>query len=157
MVAACGGAHTSLAGIVHQDNLLQERVRRAVDDRVDSSQQRAPRLVVEHNDYAGAGQVIWIQLVLTPSERKRERKSPVRTNLTHTHTKSEVVCDPPKLSIRVKLEQRRREERQQWCSNMIIQQLRDCERGLTESCKSARTERKDNSSSRRRYRFIFLA
>lgn len=66
--------YTSLAGIVHQDNLLQKRVWRAVDDRVDGSQQRAPRLVVEHNDYAGAGKVIWIQLVLTPSERNQKRK-----------------------------------------------------------------------------------
>lgn len=59
---------------------------RTVDDRVDSSQERAPRLVVEHNDYAGAGKVIWIQLVLTPSARKRERKSRVRTHFRIIHS-----------------------------------------------------------------------
>lgn len=94
-----GEPHTSLAGIVHQDNLLQECVWRAVDDRVDSSQQRAPRLVVEHNDYTGAGKVIWIQLILTPSERKQERKSRVRTRfrIIDTFMIGEVVCEPPKL------------------------------------------------------------
>lgn len=89
MGRARGCVHTSLAGIVHQDNLLQECVWRAVDDRVDRSQQRAPGLVVEHDDHAGAGKVIWIQLVLTPSEReKQERKSRVgsRFTVTHTHT-----------------------------------------------------------------------
>lgn len=65
---------TSLAGVVHQDNLLQERVRGAVDDRVDGPQQRAPRLVVEHDDHAGAGKVVWIQLVLAPSERNQRGK-----------------------------------------------------------------------------------
>lgn len=69
----CGRVCTSLAGVVHQDNLLQKRVWRAVDDRVDGSQQRAPRLVVEDDDDAGAGKVIWIQLVLAPSERNQRR------------------------------------------------------------------------------------
>lgn len=52
---------------------------------MDSSQQRAPRLIVEHNDYTGAGKVIRIQLVLTPSERKQERKSHVRTQFRIRH------------------------------------------------------------------------
>lgn len=153
---------TSLAGIIHQDNLLQECVWRAVDDRVDSSQQRAPCFVVEHNDHTGAGKVIWIQLVLTPSERKTGEKNHVlglilQSN-THTIMMGAVVCEPPKLSIRVKLEQRRWEERQRSCSDIIIQPLRDCERRLTESCsrgKSARTERNNNASSRRCYHIIF--
>lgn len=103
MATGPGRVRTSLAGIVHQDYLLQECVRRAVDDRVDRSQQRAPGLVVEHDDHAGAGKVIWIQLVLAPSEReKRERKlvlGVVLQSHTHTHTfmMGAVMCEPPKL------------------------------------------------------------
>lgn len=89
MATGPGRGRTSLAGIVHQDNLLQECVRRAVDDRVDRSQQRAPGLVVEHDDHAGAGKVIWIQLVLTPSEREKtgEKNQALGVVLqSHTHT-----------------------------------------------------------------------
>lgn len=54
---------------------------------------------MEHNDHTGAGKVIWIQLVLTPSERKEERNSRVGTRVTGTFMMGEVVCEPPKLEM----------------------------------------------------------
>lgn len=60
---------TSLTGIVHQNNLLQQRVGGAVDDGVDGSQQRAPRLVVEYNHHAGTREIIRVELVLAPTRR----------------------------------------------------------------------------------------
>lgn len=136
MATARGCVHTSLAGIVHQDNLLQECVWRAVDDRVDRSQQRAPGLVVEHDDHAGAGKVIWIQLVLAPSEREKNGREDhvlgvVLQSHTHTFMMGAVVCEPPKLEI--KPEQRRREERQPSCSDRAadgeLQPRQICQRG----------------------------
>lgn len=54
--AAC--VYTSLTGIVHQDNLLQQCVWRAVDDGVDGSQQCGPGLIVKYNHHAGARKII---------------------------------------------------------------------------------------------------
>ena len=56
----CVCVYTSLTGIVHQYNLLQQCVWRAVDDGVDRSQQCAPRLIVKYNHHAGTRKVIWV-------------------------------------------------------------------------------------------------
>lgn len=51
---------TSLAGIIHQNNLLQQCVWRAVNHGVDGSQQRGPRLVVKYDHNAGARKIIGV-------------------------------------------------------------------------------------------------
>lgn len=47
---------TVLAGVVHQDDLLQEDGRGGVQDAVHGPQQCAPGLVVKHDDHAGGWQ-----------------------------------------------------------------------------------------------------
>ena len=42
---------THVGGVVDEDDLVEERRGRAVDDRVHSAQQSAPRLVVEHDHH----------------------------------------------------------------------------------------------------------
>lgn len=56
---------TSLAGVVDQHDLHKQVSGRAVDDTVDGPQQRAPSLVVKHNDNAGVGKVVWVDFSLT--------------------------------------------------------------------------------------------
>ena len=48
-----GRGLTALAGVVHQDDFVQQVARRSVDDAVHRAQQRRPRLVVEDDDDAG--------------------------------------------------------------------------------------------------------
>lgn len=48
--------HTSLTGVVHQDDLLEQDGRGRVQDAVDGPQEGGPGLVVEDNDDAGGGQ-----------------------------------------------------------------------------------------------------
>lgn len=47
---------TITAGVVHQDDLLEEDGRRGVQDTVHRPQQSAPGLIVEHDDHAGGRQ-----------------------------------------------------------------------------------------------------
>lgn len=47
---------TIAAGVVHQDDLLEEDGRRGVQDTVHRPQQSAPGLIVEHDDHAGGRQ-----------------------------------------------------------------------------------------------------
>lgn len=47
---------TVLAGVVHQDDLLQEDGRGGVEDAVHGPQQRAPGFIVKHDDHAGGWQ-----------------------------------------------------------------------------------------------------
>lgn len=47
---------TILAGVVHQDDLLQEDGRGGVQDAVHGPQQCAPGFVVKHDDHAGGWQ-----------------------------------------------------------------------------------------------------
>lgn len=47
---------TVLAGVVHQDDLLQEDGRGGVQDAVHGPQQGAPGFIVKHNDHAGGWQ-----------------------------------------------------------------------------------------------------
>lgn len=47
---------TLSAGVVHQDDLLQQDGRAGVQDAVHCSQQRGPGLVVKNDDDAGGGQ-----------------------------------------------------------------------------------------------------
>lgn len=47
---------TVLAGVVHQDDLLQEDGRGGVQDAVHGPQQGAPGFVVKHDDHAGGWQ-----------------------------------------------------------------------------------------------------
>lgn len=47
---------TVVAGVVHQDDLLEEDGGRGVEDAVHRPQQSAPGLVVEHDDHAGGRQ-----------------------------------------------------------------------------------------------------
>lgn len=47
---------TICAGIIHQNDLLQQDGRGGVQDAVHRPQQRGPSLVVEHNDDAGGRQ-----------------------------------------------------------------------------------------------------
>lgn len=42
---------TSLAGVVDEDDLLEQRPRRSVDDAPDGPQERGPGFVVENDDY----------------------------------------------------------------------------------------------------------
>lgn len=60
---------TSLAGIVDEDDLLQHVPRGAVDDTVHRPQQRAPGLVVEHDDNARRGKVVCVHLRLAPTNQ----------------------------------------------------------------------------------------
>lgn len=60
---------TSFAGVIDEDDLLEHVARGAVDDAVHGAQQRAPGLVVEHNNNAGCGQVVCIHLRLTPASQ----------------------------------------------------------------------------------------
>ena len=53
-----------LAGVVHQDDLLQEGPGRPVDDGVDRPQERRPGLVVEHDHDGGGGQHFGVGLAL---------------------------------------------------------------------------------------------
>lgn len=47
---------TVRAGVVHEDDLPEQRSRRGVQDAVHRAQQRGPRFVVEHDDDAGGGE-----------------------------------------------------------------------------------------------------
>lgn len=47
---------TVLAGVVHQDDLLQEDGRGSVQDAVHSPQKGAPGFIVKHDDHAGGWQ-----------------------------------------------------------------------------------------------------
>lgn len=62
--AVAATSDTSLAGVVHQQDLEQQMSGGAVNDAVDRPQQRAPGLVVEHDNDAGVGQLIWVNLGL---------------------------------------------------------------------------------------------
>lgn len=54
------------AEVVHQDDLLDEVRRRAVEHAVHRAQQRGPHLVHEAEDHAGGGQVVVHQGLSTP-------------------------------------------------------------------------------------------
>ena len=58
--------HTSFAGVVHQDDLLDQGAGGAVDDGPERPQQRRPRLVVEDDDDAGRRQQRRVFLRQTP-------------------------------------------------------------------------------------------
>lgn len=60
---------TSLAGVVHQDDLGEEAARGAVDDAVDGAEQRAPGLVVEHDHHARVGQLVGVHFGLAPATK----------------------------------------------------------------------------------------
>ena len=66
MTLCGGGVPTSLAGVVHQQDLQQQVAGRACDDAVHRPQQGAPRLVVEHDHDAGGREVVGEHLALTP-------------------------------------------------------------------------------------------
>lgn len=55
---------TSVAEVVHQDDLGDEVLRRAAGDTVYGPEQRRPALVVEGDDDAGVGQFLQVQLLL---------------------------------------------------------------------------------------------
>ena len=59
---------TSLAGVVHQQDLQQQAAWRAADGAVHGAQEGAPGLVVEHYDDAGCGEVIRVHLRLAAEE-----------------------------------------------------------------------------------------
>ena len=70
---------TSLAGIVHEHDLHEQVSGGAVDDTVNGPQQGTPRLVVEHDDDAGVGQVVLEHLGLT-AERTDTKKDAQETS-----------------------------------------------------------------------------
>ena len=55
-----------VAGVVHEDHLLEQVVWRPVDDAVEGSEQRGPVLVVEGDDHGDGGQVGVVQLAPAP-------------------------------------------------------------------------------------------
>lgn len=59
-----------LAGVVHEDDLLDELLRGHPDDAVDGPEQRGPRLVVEHDHDAGGGELRGVRLALAPTNAK---------------------------------------------------------------------------------------
>ena len=59
-----------VAEVIHEDDLMQQLGRRAIDDAVDGAHQRGPTLVVEDDDHRRARQVHWVIPVLTPVERR---------------------------------------------------------------------------------------
>lgn len=58
-----------LAGVVHQDDLLEQGPGRPVDDAPDGSQQRAPGFVVEHDHDRGGGQFGGVVLLFAAGRR----------------------------------------------------------------------------------------
>lgn len=67
---------TILAGVVHQDDLLQEDGRGGVQDAVDGPQQGAPGFVVKHDDHAGGWQGgAPLEGLLNTSVAKKKKKA----------------------------------------------------------------------------------
>lgn len=71
---------TILAGVVHQDDLLQEDGRGGVQDAVDGPQQGAPCFVVKHDDHAGGWQGgAPLEGLLNTSVAKKKKKREEKT------------------------------------------------------------------------------
>lgn len=54
------------AEVIHQQNLLDEVWRRAIEDAVHGPQESGPHLIYKAHDDAGGGEVIVNQLLCTP-------------------------------------------------------------------------------------------
>lgn len=92
---------TIAAGVVHQDDLLEEDGRRGVQDAVHRPQQGAPGLVVEHDDHAGGrqGGASLERLLYTSAATTRRGERGVEEHKDVTVLYSSWETQPPRYSM----------------------------------------------------------
>lgn len=69
-----GLALTSIAVVIHQNDLGNQVIRSSVYDAVDGAEKRTPALVMERDDDTGVGEILQVQLLLT-ADRQRENQT----------------------------------------------------------------------------------